>query len=77
MFLGPHKMKMIHYFISLWYPLEIWTFLICEEPPNFEVFPTETWDLGLKGYNPKVQTNIEGLDQLLAYIATMAILPLL
>ena len=26
MFFGPHKMKMSHYFISLWYPLELWTF---------------------------------------------------
>ena len=26
MFLGPHKMKMSHYFISLWYPLELGTF---------------------------------------------------
>ena len=45
MFLGPHKMKMSHYFISLWYPLELGTFLISEDPlPNFELFPTETWD---------------------------------
>ena len=33
MFLGPHKMKMRHYFISLWYPLELGTFLISEDPP--------------------------------------------
>ena len=45
MILGPHKMKMSHYFISLWYPLELGTFLISEDhPPNFELFPTETWD---------------------------------
>ena len=29
-FLGPHKIKMSHYFISLWYPLELGTFLISE-----------------------------------------------
>ena len=35
-----HKMK-----IGLWYPLELGTFLISEDPPpNFEFFPTETWD---------------------------------
>ena len=28
MFLGPHKMIMSHYFMSLWYPLELGTFLI-------------------------------------------------
>ena len=45
MFLGPHKMKMSHYFISLWYPPELVTFLISEDPPpNFELFPTEIWD---------------------------------
>ena len=46
MFLGPHKMKMSHYFITLWYPLELVTFLNSEDPPppNFELFPTETWD---------------------------------
>ena len=45
MFLGPHKMKMSHYFISFWYPLELGTFLISEDPPpNFELFPTEIWD---------------------------------
>ena len=33
MFLGPHKMKMSHYFISLRYPLELGTFLISEDPP--------------------------------------------
>ena len=43
--LGPHKMKMSHYFISLWYSLELGTFLISEDPPhNFELSPTETWD---------------------------------
>ena len=41
MFFGSHKMKMSHYFFSLWYPLELGTFLIS---PNFELFPTETWD---------------------------------
>ena len=30
MFLGPHKMKMSHYLISLWYPLELGTFLISD-----------------------------------------------
>ena len=36
---------MSSYFISLWYPLELGTFLISEDPPpNFELFPTETWD---------------------------------
>ena len=45
MFLGPHKMEMSHFFVSLWYPLELGTFLISEDPPpNFELFPTETWD---------------------------------
>ena len=35
-----HKMK-----IGLWYPLELGTFLISEDPPpNFGLFPTETWD---------------------------------
>ena len=34
-----------YYFISLWYPLELGTFLISKDPPpNFELFPTETWD---------------------------------
>ena len=33
MFLGPHKMKMSHYFVSLWYPLELGTFLASEDPP--------------------------------------------
>ena len=38
-------MKMSHHFISLWYPLKLGTFLISEDPPpNFELFPTETWD---------------------------------
>ena len=41
MFLGPHKMKMSHYFISLWYPLELGTFFISKDP---QLFPTETWD---------------------------------
>ena len=36
---------MSHHFISLWYPLKLGTFLISEDPtPNFELFPTETWD---------------------------------
>ena len=36
---------MSHYLISLWYPLELGTFLISEDPaPYFELFPTETWD---------------------------------
>ena len=42
--MGPHKMKMSHYFISLCYLLELGTFLISEDPPNFELFPTETSD---------------------------------
>ena len=33
MFLGYYMMKMSHYFISLWYPLELGTFLISEDPP--------------------------------------------
>ena len=32
-FLGPNKMKMSHYFISLWYLLKLGTFLISEDPP--------------------------------------------
>ena len=32
MFLGPHKMKMSHYFS------------VSDSPPNFEVSPMETWD---------------------------------
>ena len=45
MFFGPHNMKMSHHFFSLWYPLKLGTFLISEDPPpNFELFPTETWD---------------------------------
>ena len=44
MFLGPHKMKMSHYFITLSYPLELGPFLISPPPPNFELFPTETCD---------------------------------
>ena len=34
MFLCPHKMKMSHHFLSLWYPLELETFLISEDPPH-------------------------------------------
>ena len=30
MFLDPHKIPMSHYFISLWYPLELGTFFISE-----------------------------------------------
>ena len=45
MFFGPHNMKMSHHFISLWYPLKLGTFFISEDPPpNFELFPTESWD---------------------------------
>ena len=44
MFLGPHKMKMSDYLISLWYPLELGTLFSSEDPPNFELFPTETGD---------------------------------
>ena len=29
---SPHKMKMSYYFISLWYPLELGTFLISKDP---------------------------------------------
>ena len=36
---------MCHYFIGLWCTQELGTFLISEDPsPNFELFPTETWD---------------------------------
>ena len=34
---------MSHYWFGLWYPLELGTFLISEDPPpNFELFLTET-----------------------------------
>ena len=39
MFFGPHKMKMSHYLFSLWNPLDF-----RGPPPNFELFPTESWD---------------------------------
>ena len=40
MFFGPHKMKMSQILFSLWYPLELGTILIYEDPsPNFELFP--------------------------------------
>ena len=45
MFLGPHKMKMSHNFLvfdTLW---NLGLFFNSEDPlPNFELFPTETWD---------------------------------
>ena len=45
MLLGPHKMKMNNYFSvfdTLW---NLGLFFISEDPPpNFELFPTETWD---------------------------------
>ena len=45
MFLGPHKMKMSHYFSvfdTLWNLGLFW--FPKTPPPNFELFPTETWD---------------------------------
>ena len=46
MFLGPHKMKMSHYFLvfdTLW-NLGLFDFRRPPPPPNLELFPTETWD---------------------------------
>ena len=60
MFLGPHKMKMSTYFSvfdTLW---NFFFFFWRPPPPNFELFPTETWDFfdflttpPLFGLNPK------------------------
>ena len=46
MFLGPHKMKMRHYFSvsDTLLNLGLFNFQRPPHPANFELFPTETWD---------------------------------